>query len=483
MSNSVPPLTFGTKLSFGFGQVAEGVKTAAFGTFLLFYYNQVLGLSGDLAGLAIFFALIFDAVTDPIAGSISDRWQSPRGRRHPFMYSSALPLALSFIGLFAPLVSIEGNGETALFAWMLVFTIATRASITLYHVPHMAVGAELSEDYDERTILVAFRHFFGAVGYLVVFFFGYGYYFAASEAFPNGQLNADAYPPFAIVMGVIMVISIWQSAWGTRKRVPYMPKARETEARVTVKDVVTEAYQAMRNRSFRWMMFGFILIIAAWGMTGSLGLYVYTFFWQLTGMQILVVSILGPIGSMFGYLFTRVYFGWLDKRDAMIVAGLVWMVVHSIPVLGYMAGVAPEFSTWSAVAFLGIAHIFVGISVGQVVVGIGTCMADIADENELETGRRQEGVFFGASAFANKCAAGLGTLLGGIVLELISWPTGSAIRSAADIPADTIFQLAFIAGPIIALMAIPGVLCLRGYALNRDKMSEIQDQLLAKQAS
>ena len=75
-------LNLSTKLSFGIGQIAEGVKTCAFGTYLLFYYNQVLGLSGDLAGLAIFIALVFDAVTDPIAGSVSDRWQSPLGRRH-----------------------------------------------------------------------------------------------------------------------------------------------------------------------------------------------------------------------------------------------------------------------------------------------------------------------------------------------------------------------------------------------------------------
>ena len=91
---SIPALDLSSKLSFGIGQIAEGVKTCAFGTYLLFYYNQILGLSGDLAGLAIFIALVFDAVTDPIAGSVSDRWRSPMGRRHPFMYASALPLAI-----------------------------------------------------------------------------------------------------------------------------------------------------------------------------------------------------------------------------------------------------------------------------------------------------------------------------------------------------------------------------------------------------
>ncbi len=481
-TREVPPLTTSVKLAFGIGQIAEGLKTSVFGTFLLFYYNQVLGLAGDLAGLAIFIALLFDAVTDPIAGSVSDRWRSPRGRRHPFMYASAVPLGISFTLLFSPQALFGADGvsawpQLALFAWMTLTTVMTRASMTLYHVPHMAVGAELSEDYDERTVLVAYRHFFGAVGFILAYFFGYGLFFAPTEAYSNGQLNAAAYPPFALTLAVIMTGTILWTAWGTRSRVPYMPKARLDEARVKISDVFKETYQAMQNVSFRWIMFGFILIIAAWGMAGVTGLYVYTFFWELDRFQILFVSLMGPIGSMFGYPLSKAYYSWLDKRLAMICAGLFWMVVHSIPVLVYLAGFAPETNSWGSAVFLAVFAALGGLGVGQVVVGIGSTMADVADENELATGRRQEGVFFGASAFANKCSAGLGTLIAGLVLEWISWPTGSEIKTAADIPPETLIQLAVIAGPVIGLLAIPGVLCFRGYQLNRSKVVEIQQAL------
>ena len=482
MQSSAPPLSFAVKLNFGFGQIAEGLKTCVFSTFLLFYYNQVLGLSGTLAGLAITIALLFDAVTDPVAGSVSDRWQSPLGRRHPFMYASAIPLAISFILLFSPLMDTATVGQGGLFAWMLVMTIATRASMTLYHVPHMAVGAELSDDYDERTVLVAIRHFFGATGFILAYVFGFGVFFAPSPEWPNGQLNPAAYTPYAMTLGLMMAVSIFVTAYGTRSRIPYMPKAREDEKRVRVRDVFTEAWQAMSNISFMWMMFGFIMIIVAWGMAGVTGLYVYTFFWELSVVQILFVSLVGPVGSMFGYLFSRVYFAWLDKRNAMIVAGLAWMVIHSVPMLCYMADLAPAPGTWSVTFFIAAIVALGGVAVGQVVVGIGTAMADIADENELKTGRRQEGVFFGASAFANKCAAGLGSAIAGLVLDLIQWPTGSAIRSAADIPSETLFQLALIQGPLIALLAIPGALCLLGYRLNRARLSEIQTQIRASSA-
>ena len=133
--------------------------------------------------------------------------------------------------------------------------------------------------------------------------------------------------------------------------------------------------------------------------------------------------------------------------------------------------------TWSTAFFLALFGALGGLAVGQVVVGIGTCMADIADENELHSGLRQEGVFFGASAFANKTAAGVGNLLAGIVLEWIRWPVGEQVKSAADIPTDTLVTLAVVAGPIASLLVLPGILCFLGYRLNRAAVAEIQQKL------
>ena len=115
-------LGFDVKLAFGLGQAGEGLKNGAFGTFLIFYYVQALGMSGALAGTAVGLAVIVDAITDPLAGSLSDHWKSPYGRRHPFMYASIFPLSFSFYFLFNPLVS----GETALFIWLPTLRSARR---------------------------------------------------------------------------------------------------------------------------------------------------------------------------------------------------------------------------------------------------------------------------------------------------------------------------------------------------------------------
>ncbi len=477
MKSKAPPLSAGVKFNFGAGQVAESIKTCSFTTFLLFYYNQVLGLAGDLAGMAIAIALIFDALTDPIVGSISDRWRGPRGRRHPFMYASAIPLAICFYLLFAPWVTVEEVGQWGLFAWMLLATVLTRGALTLLHVPHMALGAELSEDYDERTVLVAIRHFFGALGYILVYVLGFGVFFTPSAEFPNGQLNPAGYPPFALTLGLVMLVSVLMTAYGTRSRIPHLPKAQLVEQSVGVSDVIAETWQAMQNPSFRWMMYGFILIIVAFGVAGATGLYMSTFFWGLDRFQILVVLVSGPFGSMFGYGAARRFFGWLDKRDAMIVGGICWMTAHALPVLLYLAGLMPPPGSWALALVMTLIIIVAGATIAQLIVGIGTAMADVADENELATGRRQEGVFFGASAFANKCSAALGSYFAGLVLVWIDWPVGDAVRTAADIPADTLLQLAIWSGPVASLLALPGLLCLRGYQLNRSKIRDIQAEL------
>ena len=99
-----------TRILYAIGQLPEGIKSAAFGFFLLFYYNQVLGLSGTLAGVALFIALCFDAVSDPLVGSVSDFARSRWGRRHPFMYGAAVPFALSFFLLFTPPAGLSDTG-------------------------------------------------------------------------------------------------------------------------------------------------------------------------------------------------------------------------------------------------------------------------------------------------------------------------------------------------------------------------------------
>ena len=113
-------LRTGTKFAYAIGAAAESGIGMAFNAFNFLFYTTVLGMSGTLAGLAVTIALVFDAISDPLVGSISDQWRSPLGRRHPFLYAAPVPMALFFVAIYSPPASLS---EPALFVWFTTFTI------------------------------------------------------------------------------------------------------------------------------------------------------------------------------------------------------------------------------------------------------------------------------------------------------------------------------------------------------------------------
>lgn len=229
-------LSIATKVAWGSGQIAEGVKNSAFNTFVLFYYNQILGISASLTALALGLALFSDAISDPIAGSISDRFHSKWGRRHPFMLTAALPMAFMLFLMFNP---PKGLSEFFYFGWLIICAALVRLFLTLYHVPHLALGAEMSRDYIERSSLFGFGFLFGAVG-------GYGFYFIVISLFfatmpdgTNGLYDPSGYVSMSVMAACIIVVSIFICVWGTRKEIPFLSAINPGELTDRQKTAVT----------------------------------------------------------------------------------------------------------------------------------------------------------------------------------------------------------------------------------------------------
>jgi Na+/melibiose symporter-like transporter len=465
------------KVAYGVGQVAEGLKTTAIATFVLFYYNQVLGLSGTLAGLALGFALVFDAVTDPLAGSLSDNHRSRLGRRHPFMYASAVPLGVAFGLLFLP---PEGLGQTGLFLWLAVTVVLVRAAMTLYHVPHLALGAELSNDYEERTTVVAFRTFFGTFGGLLAYLVGFAVFFTDAR---GGQVNGANYGPFAITVAVLMIVTIFWSGWGTRSRIPFLPRPPEG-ARVSVAGslvrVLRELKEALSNRSFRWLFAGVLILFVMVGVDSALNLYMFNYFWELHSSQILWLFMALPVGAMAGAGLTRYLHRFMEKNMGVLFGTSWFAILELVPVLLRLAGWFPENGTTELFVILLIVRFLQGVGAVQSTVSFNSMMADVADEQELVTRRRQEGIFFGAIAFSAKGTSGLGNLVAGIGLDVIAWPRGAAGIAAADIAPETIVSLGYLYGPLVAAFAVVSVWCLSHYDLTRERHSAIQQALRAR---
>ena len=461
-------------LAFGIGQVAEGVKNQAFNVFVLFYYQQVIGIPGTLAGLALGVALVFDAVTDPIAGVVSDRFQSRFGRRHPFLLMSALPLALFFVGLFNPPDNMSDIGN---FLWLTGFAIGVRAALTFYHVPHLALGAEMATDYTQRSTVFAFSTVFSISGMAAVGFIGYRYFFPTTDLFNPGTLNPDAYAGFSLFFALVMVVVIVTCCIGTASEIPHLakPSARPFTLR-SIRDDYSDVFQ---NRSFRTLFFGMVLSTLAIAIEAVLSPFMGVHFWGLPTERLAFLSVATLIGLWIGLPLAPLLTAWLDKRMALVLPAVVVVVNANIATILRLSDV-PWFpdneSPW--IFWLLFTKLLIqGMCLPVIFATFNSMFADIADEVELERRRRHEGVIYATRAFAAKATAALGAFLGGVVLDWIAFPKSAA---AGTVNADTLWLLGLMEGPVTSIVSICGVMLYLRYRIDRTRYATIRAAIDAR---
>lgn len=464
---TTPTLPVSTKLAYGVGQLAEGIKNTAFSVFLLFYYNQVLGLPGAWTGLALGIATLVDAISDPVMGSVSDSFRHRWGRRHLFMYAAAVPLGISFSLLFFP---PDGLGDAGLFAWLLGCTIFVRLSMTLYGVPHMALGAELSTDYRERTAIVAYRNIFGFVGGVLVVAVGWGWFFRAQPGFPDGQLNPAEYSTFGVFCGVLAAASVLATAFGTHSRIPALLQPSHAAPPMSIARLLGEMREALSNASFRALFVGTVLLFVTRGIEQGLGIYMVTHFWLISPAEILTVQIAGLGGLFAGTVVWVLISRRVDKRPAFLAGVTVFSIFSLLPPLGKILGWFPHHDSAAYVPLLAGLAIIASLGAAAGLVTSGSMMADIADEHELETGRRQEGIFFGALLFAVKATSGLGQFVAGLGLDLIDFPLRA---EPGTVPIETTDALGILYGPGIAFLAVASIIVLTRYRITNARHAEI----------
>lgn len=465
-----------TKTAFGAGQIAEGVKNSSFNYFLFFFYNQVLGLSGTLSGLALFIATAFDAVTDPVAGSFSDRFQHRLGRRHPFMYASAIPLGLTFALLFRP---PAGLSEGGLFLWLTCFTVLVRGSMTLYHVPHLALGAELTSDYTERTTIVAFRTLFGLGGTMLTVAFAWLFFFQETPDFERGQLDPAAYPPFGAAFGLVMIVTILLSAAGTHDQIPRLPQATPEMGRLSLRTLKNDYLAALANRHFRPFFIGIVVFFVVRGIQEVLTVHMSTYFYVLDQEQIATVSLAAFPGFLLGVPLWTVVGRRFDKRPTFLAGIGSFSFFVLLPPVAKLTGFYPPPESVFYVGILAACTFLAAFSACAGILMAGSMMADLADDHELTTGARQEGIFFGALAFAAKSTSGLGGLLAGVGLDLIAFPTQTTPDA---VPAGKVVALGVFYGPGIAILAVIAIGFLSRYGIDRARHAEIVQALARRRA-
>jgi Na+/melibiose symporter-like transporter len=467
---SQPRVPLSTKLFFGSGSVAEGVKNTVFNVFLLFYYNQVLGLPGTWTGAAIFLALCVDAVADPVIGSLSDGWRSRFGRRHPFMYAAPVPMAVAFALLFRP---PDGLSHAQLFGWLLTFAVCVRVSMTLYMLPSNAMVPELTPHYDERTSLVSYRFLFGWLGGIVVSQLAYLHYFASAAGATDGLLQAARYAGFGGACALLVGGSILVSAAGTHRLIPQLALPGDV-GRFSWHRFRGEVGDVLQSRSYRVLIGAALFASVAGGFSDVVGLYVNKYFWELSQeqMALLVYGLVGAV--LIGVAIARPLTERLDKRTAALGLAGFGIAIGPLPIFLRLLGLFPENGDPRLLPII-VGHTMLVVAcVVAIGITVGSMLADVADESELATGKRQEGMLSATISFTTKATSGLGGLVAGVALDLIDFPRGAAPGSVD--PAK-VAALGLAVGPGLILLYLATLAFLARYGITRERHREIVDAL------
>jgi Na+/melibiose symporter-like transporter len=463
-------VTKGTHLAFSSGGAGYGVLYNAH-YFVLIFYSQVLGLDPGLAGLAAGIGLVFDAISDPLVGYLSDSTRSRWGRRHPWLVGSILPLGASFYFLWHPPGFVAS--ELWLFAWLVVCNVSMRTSLTMFLVPAYAMVAELTTDYDQRTRLltgfhVAYGIFVNGMSMLM-----YAFWLVPTDEIADGVMNREGYQDAGLFGAVLIVITLFVFAIGLRRFIPKL-KEYQVDQSPSLGQFFRQVVDVFKGTSARIVVIGGILYYAGSGTYTVLWAYIYSYFWEFTTEQIAIIVMPMAVAAIFLPPLMARWTAGREKKTVAIMGLFGAMLINVVPICLYLLGLFPQGGSDALFYIMVVAGFFETLLFLVFDICWRSMIVDLAEQTELETGRRNEGVIASSITFATKCADALGTLIAGILLSLIAFPTGTAV---SDVSPDIIIKLGLVYGPVVFLIWMGVILTLSRYTISRSAHEETLKQL------
>ncbi len=450
-------LTIRSRAAYGAGGAVYAVKEAAYTMFVLLFYTQVLGLNGTLTGIVISLSLVWDAISDPLAGTLSDRLRSRFGRRHPFMALSILPMGLGFVGLFTPPAAVI-DSTPMLAGWLLFWSLWVRTFITTFTIPHLALSAEITRDYHERSQILGARLAFLFLFSVFIPAIALVFVFSAGEGL-DGRFERDNYPLY----GALSCAAVWLMAGittlGTRR---HMASSLDSTAapttRGTLDNLILDIRRTLGNRSFRLVLGYEIASMMAYGTVATLNMLVWTYYWEFSARE---VSIILSVPSLLAVILVLLTLTPLSRRFEkfqlmqLSVTGIILNCLWLYPLR--MLDLLPPNGT-GLIFVLNFLFMLIFMYCFLLrAIQTQSIIADITDEHEFEHGLRQEGGFFAAANFVNKFASIFGPVYGGVVLDVIGLTGNMRPGSVPDPVLNGLawaFGLGTLPGFVIALLLV-----------------------------
>ncbi len=397
MSNNKQIVPIGTSIVYGLPGIGAGYMYLLVNLYIMKFSTDVLLIAPAVMGVIFSISRIWDAVSDPVAGYLSDRTTFKFGRRRTWILVSFVPISLGFLAVFSPPASMEGQ---ALDTWMMFAILGFYSAMTLFLVPHMALGAEISDDYHERTKLFGVRHIgftLGSILALVSMSI-----LINEEVKPEGNVRQLA-SNLALLSVLIMSAFIIFSVSRLKERPEYQNRVNKNP------------FKAFRDvwKNYHAKILLIILFIENLGgaVIGVLTLYVTQYIVEAPEWAPLII---------FAYMFPAAASVplWIPLSRKY---GKIKLWIFSLAATGIAFGgifVIPFLDSVTERLIV----IFTGAILGGIAAGCGGAVGpsikgDVIDYDEYLTGERKEGTYFAAANFVFKSATGIMLLLTGFVLQ------------------------------------------------------------------
>ena len=394
-SNLPHGITLKNEISWAFGSIATGAVTNAIAIFALFFLTTHVGLEAGIAGLLIFVTKLYDAISDPVMGRISDNWQGTKGRRAPFLCWGAELLGLSFF-LFFNLTPMRSN---ILIPLVLLLLILISTGYTIFAVPYLAIPPDLAPTYDKRTRLMSFRVFFLMMGVLVGAVLG-----------PKLVAQGDGFQLMGMIVGTIVVTAGIIAFLGIRKfdaALPLPPRSK-----VGWQEMVTQSFtqfiSVFETRPFAILTLVKLLQFVVLAIVLASFPYFFTFVLKKSPADLGTYMGIFSVSGIIAIPAIRFFIKAVGKRSAYIF----FLTFYAVGLFSWFFWNQAEAEIWFY-----IRAILIGIvSTGTLFCALAL-LPDTMEYDRLTSGQSREGTISGVFTLVEKVSSAFGPLLVGVLLQ------------------------------------------------------------------
>lgn len=461
-------------VSYSAGEVANSLISNSITGFAMLYYTEALGLSPKLAGLAMAVAVFWDAISDPLMGHITDNTRSRFGRRHPYILLGGLMVSVIYVFVwYVP--GVVQDHHAALFWYLLVVNLLQRTAITVFLIPYVALGFEMCTDYDGRVSLQGIRSALNMLANLLGPALAWTLFFSNNEVMRATAVPAN-YLHMGLTFAAVSIGSILFVVFITRRYIVNTTQLPRSPNNVLdffrdMKEIVTDFYP-------RYVFAFTVVVMVGNTLVCSLQMYLFEHFMRFGGFEKTIAHggsmVCFGLGSLLSGPLTRRF----EKKGTVYIAVVIAICgSFSLAAVLLTKTVVPGQIMALGGTNLPLDLIVFVLLYGIYWVGIGTMfptslsmMADVAEINEIKTGRNKDGAYAAVFSFSQKVAISIGLLISGTILTLIGFETGvGLVQSPAAV--WKLCGATLLVGPSICLLALA---LMRFYPVTKESLEQMR---------